>query len=106
MKEITTIRGSWSDDANGWVSETVELTGDAWLEVELPEKGRLVIKKAESQEGPWPKALITKWTGPSLRIRIYHGRDEVSAKVDGVGHNRYIRIVTTITPTRIQLANI
>ena len=106
MKPIYTIQGAWSDDANGWVSEDLEITGDAWLEVELPEKGRLVIKKSETPEGPWPKALITKWAGPSFRIRILHGRDEVSAKVLGIGHNRYIRIVTTVTPTRIQLANI
>lgn len=94
MKPIYTIQGAWSDDANGWVSEDLEITGDSWLEVELPEKGRLVIKKSETPEGPWPKALITKWAGPSFRIRILHGRD------------RYIRIVTTVTPTRIQLANI
>ena len=95
MKEITTIQGAWSDEANGWVSETLELTGDAWLEVELPHKGRLVIKKAEQIEGPYPKALITKCAGPSFRIRIY-----------GSTEHRYIKVVTTETPTRIQLANI
>ena len=94
MKPIYTIRGAWSDDAYGWVSEDLEITGEAWLEVELPEKGRLVIKKSETPAGPWPKALITPWAGPSFRIRIHHGR------------NRYIRIITTVTPTRIQLANI
>ena len=106
MKPIQTIQGTWSDDANGWVSEDLELTGDAWLEVTLPHKGRLVIKKSETPEGPWPKALITPWTGPDFRIRLIHGRDEVSAKEVGIGHNRYIRIVTTETPTIIQLANI
>ncbi len=95
MKEITTIQGAWSDEANGWVSEILELTGDAWLEVELPSKGRLVIKKAETIEGPWPKALITKWAGPKFRIRIY-----------GSTSARYIKIITTETPNTIQYANI
>ena len=111
MKEITTIQGAWSDEANGWVSETLELTGDAWLEVELPSKGRLVIKKAEQIEGPYPKALITRWAGPKFRIRIHHGRAEAThgtAEYDhlAAGHNRYIRIITTETPTTIQYANI
>ena len=95
MKEITTIQGAWSDEANGWVSEILELTGDAWLEVELPAKGRLVIKKAESIDGPWPKALITKWAGPKFRIRIY-----------GSTEHRYIKVVTTDTPITIKIANI
>ena len=106
MKPIQTINGAWSDEANGWVSETLELTGDSWLEGTLPHKGRLVIKKAESLEGPWPKALITPWTGPKMRIRILHGRDKVCAKSFGIGHNRYIKIITTETPSSIQLANI
>jgi len=106
MKEITTIHGAWSDEANGWVSETLELTGDAWLEVELPAKGRLVIKKAETIDGPYPKALITKWAGPKFRIRLIHGT--YTGKLDeGVGElNRYIRIITTETPNTIQYANI
>ena len=95
MKPITTIQGAWSDEANGWVSEDLELTGDAWLEVTLPHKGRLVIKKAEQIDWPYPKALITPWCGPKFRIRLY-----------GSTEHRYIKVVTTETPTRIQLANI
>ena len=95
MKEITTINGAWSDEANGWVSETLCLTGDAWLELELPAKGRLVIKKAEKIDGPYPKSLITKWTGPGFRIRLY-----------GATEARYIKIITTETPVTIQISNI
>ena len=102
MKSIQTINGSWSDEANGWVSDTLELTGDAYLEVELPSKGRLVIKKAvprHVKDGTsaftWPKALITPWSGPQFRIRIY-----------GTTKAAQIKIITTDTPTRIQLANI
>ena len=95
MKEVVTINGAWSDEANGWVSETLELNGDAWLEVELPQKGRLVIKKAEQPEGPWPKALITKWTGPKFRIRMY-----------GATEARFVKIILTETPNTIQYANI
>ena len=95
MKEITTLHGAWSDEANAWVSDTIELTGDSWLEVTLPDKGRLVIKKSESVDGPWPKALITPWTGPDFRIRLY-----------GTTEKRYIQIHLTEEPTKIQLANI
>ena len=104
MKEITTIQGAWSDDANGWVSEVLELTGDAWLEVTLPAKGRLVIKKAEPPSpvrsvtktaNVFPKALITPWTGPDFRIRLY-----------GSTKRSLIRICLTDTPKTIQYANI
>jgi hypothetical protein len=70
------------------------LTGDCWLEITLPDKGRLVIKKAETLDGPWPKAKITPWTGPEFRIRIY-----------GSTKYRYVRIYLTEEPTRIQFAN-
>ncbi|MBQ8711544.1 MAG: hypothetical protein IJ551_01780 [Prevotella sp.] len=95
MTGLIPIDGAWSDDANGWVSEAITLTGDIWLEVELPERGRLVIKKAETEDGPWPKALITPYTGPSFRIRIY-----------GTAHVRYIQVITSHTPTNIHYANI
>ena len=95
MKEITTIHGAWSDEENGWRSEDLCLTGDAWLEAELPSRGRIVIKKSETPDGPWPKALITRWAGPKFRIRLY-----------GSTEHRYIRIITTETPTRIQYVNI
>lgn len=95
MKEITTINGAWSDEANAWVSDTLCLTGDCWLEISLPEKGRVVIKKAEKKEGPYPKALITKWGGPDFRFRVY-----------GTTEARYISIHLTTTPTTIQFSNI
>lgn len=103
MKPITTIQGAWSDEANGWVSEDLELTGDAWLEVTLPHKGRLVIKKSETPEGPWPKAVITPWTGPDFRLRLRYGTETASSDAP---HKRYIRIITTVEPTTIQYANI
>lgn len=95
MRPIETINGAWSEQENAWVSETLCLTGDCWLEVTLPEKGRMVIKKSETAEGPWPKALKSTWTGPDFRIRIY-----------GTTKARYIRIYLTETPTTIQIANI
>ena len=98
MVEVTTVHGQWSDEANGWVSEVVELTGDAWLEVELPAKGMVVIKKAEDISGPWPKALITKWDGPVFKIRVLHG-------VDG-SHGRFIKVITTDVPKSIDIVKI
>ena len=95
MKPIQDISGAWSEEANAWVSEILEITGDTYLEVSLPTKGRLVIKKSESIDGPYPKALITPWTGPEFRIRLY-----------GTTEQRYIKVAITETPNRIQFANI
>ena len=92
--EITTINGAWSEEENAWVSEIWCLTGDCWLEATLPDKGRLVIKKAETLDGPWPKAKVTPWAGPEFRIRIY-----------GSTKYRYVRIYLTEEPVRIQFAN-
>jgi hypothetical protein len=93
--EIKPINGAWSDEANAWVSETLCLTGDCWLEITLPGKGRLVIKKSESEDGPFPKAIVSNWTGEKFRIRIY-----------GTTENRYIKVFLTSEPTIIQLASI
>lgn len=93
--EITTINGAWSDTENAWVSDVWCLTGNCYLEVTLPDKGRLVIKKAETLNGPWPKAEITPWSGPEFRVRIY-----------GSTKYRYLKVYLTGTPTRIQFANI
>ena len=93
--EITPIDGSWSSEANAWVSDTLCLTGDCWLEITLPDKGRLVIKKSESEDGPWPKALISNWTGPSFRIRMY-----------GTTEGRYVKVYLTAAPTIIQISSI
>lgn len=101
---MTTVHGAWSDEANGWVSEVLELTGDAWLEVELPQKGRVVIKKAETMDGPWPKALITKWAGPEFRVRLFHGVDRFYGSNGVCG--RYVKIVTTDIPKRIEMVNV
>ena len=89
--EIKDIHGAWSDEENAWVSEIRFLTGDTYLEVTLPDKGRMVIRKAEKEEGPWPKCLKSSWTGPEFRIRVY-----------GSTKYRYVRIYLTETPTRIQ----
>ncbi len=93
--EITPINGAWSQPDNAWVSDTMHLTGDSWLEITLPDKGRLVIKKSETADGPWPKAFISKWTGQKFRIRMY-----------GTTEGRYVRIYLTTTPDEIQLSGI
>lgn len=104
---MVTINGAWSDDANGWVSEVLELTGDIWLNVELSQKGRVVIKKAEDICGPWPKALITKWSGPVFKLRIVCGGDRLNMS-DGSyrSFGRFIQIVTTDIPKSIYYVNI
>lgn len=140
MTERIPIDGAYSTEANGWVSELITLTGDTYLEVTLPSKGRLVIKKSETPDGPFQKALITPWAGPDFRIRIRHGLaypipaatvpagspsgqaavppaspggpslrplqgDSIAASVPFVT-SRYIRVVTSDTPTSIYLVNI
>lgn len=92
--EVTKINGAWNEQENAWVSEDWCLTGDCWLEVALPDKGRLVIKKSETAEGPYPKAMVTPWAGPEFRIRLY-----------GSTKYRYVRICLTAEPTMIQFAN-
>lgn len=94
LGELKTINGAWSDDENAWVSETWFLTGDCWLEVTMPGKSRMVIKKAETPEGPWPKCLKSTWTGPEYRIRIY-----------GSTKYKYVKIFLTEEPLRIEFAN-
>ena len=94
MIELQDVTGAWSDDENAWVSTVWELTGDCWLEVKMQGKSRLVIKKAEKLEGPWPKCLKSTWTGPEYRIRIY-----------GSTKYRYVQFFLTEEPLRVQIAN-
>ena len=95
MKPITDINGAWSAAANGWASETLCLSGDTWLEVTLPAKGRIVIEKAEQANGPYPKVLVSPWAGPDFRIRFY-----------GTTESRYVRIYLSENPIKIQYVNI
>ena len=95
MIKTININGSWSKPDNAWVSSVIRLTGDAWLEATLPQKGRIVIKKAETERGPWPKALISKWDGPDFKITLY-----------GSTKCRFIRIYLTTTPTNIQITSV
>jgi len=95
MSEMITITGAWSQQDNAWVSETLCIDNDCWLEVTLPKKGRLVIKKSETENGPWPKALITRWKGPKFNVRIY-----------GATESRYIKIFLTDIPINIEYAYI
>lgn len=94
MKQMVNITGGYSTEENAWVSDTLTLTGDCWLEVELPSKGYVVIKKQES-DGRWPCALVSPYSGPKFRIRLY-----------GSTKGSKIRIFLTDTPNRIQYANI
>ena len=93
--EVRDITGAWSYDDNAWVSEAICLTGDSYLEIKLQDKGRLVIKKSETENGPWPKALITPWTGPDFKTRLY-----------GSSKYRYVKIYLTSRPVMIQISSI
>lgn len=91
----TVITGAWDDGANAWVSDPIELRYDSWLEISLPSKGRLVIKQANSADGPWPKALTTGWVGPEIRTHIYGSTD-----------GTLLKFCLTDTPKRIELIRI
>ena len=93
--EITPIAGAWSDEENAWVSEPLMLRGDCWVEVTLADKGRMVIRKSEEASGRYLLAMVTPWSGPSFRIRVY-----------GSTQYRYIKIFLTDNPTKIEYANI
>ena len=95
MTEIIAVQGSWSAEDRAWVSDVIPITGSIHLEVELPKKGRMVIKKSNTPEGPWPKALISPWTGPDFKIRIHRSYEQ-----------QYIKIYLTSTPITIQYAYI
>ncbi len=91
----TTINGAWSAQENAWVSETICLTGNSFLNVKLATKGRMILRKSETSDGPWPKVLSSPWTGPDFNIRIF-----------GSTKGRYLKIYLTSTPTEITIANI
>lgn len=95
QQDTITINGQWSDTDNAWVSEVIELTGSIYLEISLNEKGRCVIKKSNTIEGPWPKALISSWTGPDFKIRVLPSTDR-----------QYIKIYLTSEPNNIHYAYI
>ena len=88
------ITGSLDEEAKAWISDVVELHTDCYLEVDLPSKGRLIIKKKET-DGSWPKAMITKWTGPNIRVRVY-----------GSTNGAFLKFCLSDAPTRIQLFKI
>lgn len=88
------VTGSWNEDANAWISDVVELHTDCYLEIDLPSKGRLVVKKAETIDSPWPKAMVSKWAD-QIRLRIY-----------GSTEGALLKFCLTDTPKRIQLFKI
>lgn len=89
------ISGQWSDEEKGWVSDILRIEGNCWLHIVLPYRGIVVIKKSESLDGPWPKALVTGWDGEEYGIKIY-----------GSTKGKYIKIVTTEIPKSINIAYI
>lgn len=94
MKETVKIKGAWDSNENAWVSETLCLTGNSYLEATLPENGRMLIRKAEHKDGPYPTALVSKWER-DFEITIY-----------GTTKGRYVKIYLTTTPKHIQITNV
>lgn len=88
------INGAWSSNDDAWVSEAIHLTGDCILDVELQGEGRLVIKKSESEDGPYPKVLISDWGGPKFRIKLF-----------GVTDGKYVKVYTTSVPDLVRITN-
>lgn len=95
MSQITNISGSWSDRDNAWVSEALQLSDESFLEVEFEQNGIVVIKLSDTQNGPWPKAYISKWRGPKQQVRLY-----------GTTKDRYIKVFLSRIPKSVQLSSI
>ena len=92
---IRSIGFSFDEEANSWRSGDIRLTGDCYLSVTLPERGRLAIRKFNSTDAPKPVVLMSPHTGPDFEIRIY-----------GESAGKYIRIETTAQPTKAELTPI
>lgn len=90
-----TLEFQYSEAFNAYRSDIIPLTGDCYLTVTLPSRGRLAIRKANSISGPWPVVLMSPHTGPDFEIRIY-----------GETYGKYIRIETTHQPIKAEITPI
>lgn len=90
---MVTVNGSWSDSENAWVSEVMEPTGDIWVEVELPSKGYVVIRQIDRETKKAPKCYQSQF-GEEFRLRVFY--------CDA----NNIQIFTSLTPKRIEYANV
>lgn len=76
---------------NAYTTQPILLTGDAFLTLSLPERGRLAIRKSNTGERPWPIVLMSP-KNKDYQIRIY-----------GQTRGKYIKIQTTHAPTSATL---
>lgn len=61
----------YDEKENGWSSDIVTLTGETFLSLRLPSLGRVCLRKSNTDNGPWPIILMTPWTGPDFRVRLF-----------------------------------
>lgn len=90
---MTTVNGEWSESENAWVSERLEPKGDIYLSVQLPSYGYVIVRQIDKETGKAPKCYQSK-EGKAFKVRISY-----CEKND-------IQIFTSVTPGKIEYANI
>ena len=82
------------DNANSYSSGPIQLTGDAYLCVTLPTKGRIVIRKSNTGRAPWPIVLASP-IEQDFQIHLY-----------GKTKYKHIIVEATHNPIKATLYNI
>lgn len=90
---MITVNGEWSEEENAWVSEKLSPNGDIYLVVELPSYGYVIVRQIDKETGKAPKCYQSH-EGKKFKFRLLY-----SDKND-------IQIFTSVTPSKIEYANI
>lgn len=91
---MTELESRYDASELGWVADTVELSSNIYLMVDMEKAGYVVIKQYDDVTGDWPKVLVS---GICLSLKSRIRIDE------GV---RKIRILTSEEPKSIKYVNI
>lgn len=85
----------YDEGENGWVSEEMVLTGETFLALSLPDRGRVCLRKSNSADGPWPIILMSPHTGPDFRIHLF-----------GQAKGKHIKVLCTDAPVKCSVYNL
>lgn len=85
----------YNEDDLGWVTDTILLSGSIFLEVALNDRGRVAIKKSNSEDGDFHVVEMSPITGPEFEYVI-----------DGDAEGKYLKVVTSEKPSYIRITNI
>lgn len=115
---MVTVKGTYSDKENGWVSEVLHPDGDIYLRCTLPQTGLMLIRQQTglsddetgyktyrygSRDHPMTGYRYEPMGGP----KIFQSRYGTMFKVRlTYQQGTTLQIFTTDTPTKIEYANI